>query len=408
MNPIKLTTVLCILTLFSFRTNVLKAQQKLTPLDSSLTERIAALEEKVAHQKSGEDHFMVVGLATFGFVNNRTITTLNGISSTSNSNSLADAAHFEFSPMLLWRHGKRMLLEFEPSFNNNGLSVNWADISYFLTPGLIVRGGYLVIPFGIYNKRLAAGWINKLATDPIGLSVPASADYGVEIEGGLPLGDMKWNYDIALTNGMKLMPDGQLQSVGITDNNFNKTISGRLGLFPFSNSSLEIGASGLSGIVGDANSRFQNARTNMAALDLNYVKLFNPFLVNIKGQYNMINISHQDYSNPNDSMQTYSYNNKSTSGFAMVAVRPVSLKNPILRNFELAFRYSNNTTPANSTWGQKSNQIAIGLDYWINWRTVLKLTRENVIGTNTNNTLIGTDGGTIKSSSWYLQFSIQL
>jgi hypothetical protein len=408
MNAIKLTPVICFLMLLSFWPSIVKAQQKLSTLDSTLTDRITALEEKVAQQKSGEDHFMVVGLTTFGFVNTQTITTVNGISSTLNSNSLADAAHFEFSPMLLWRHGKKMLLEFEPSFNNNGLSVNWADISYFVTPGLIVRGGYLVIPFGIYNKRLAAGWINKLATDPIGLNVPASADYGVEIEGGLPLGDMKWNYDLALTNGMRLMPDGQLQSVGIIDNNLNKTFSGRLGLFPFSNSSLEIGASALSGIVGDANSRFQNARTNMAAVDLNYVKLLNPFLVNIKGQFNMISINRQNYANPNDSTQSYSYNNKSTSGFAMVAVRPVSIKNVILRNFELAFRYANNTTPVNSTWGLRSNQITIGLDYWINWRTVLKLTHENSFGTSMNNLLFGIDEGSTKSSAWYLQFSIQL
>jgi hypothetical protein len=115
---------------------------------------------------------------------------------------------------------------------------------------LIIRGGYLVLPFGAYNKRLAAGWINKLATDPIG--VDGATDYGVEAEGGFQAGSMKWNYDVAISNGMKLLPDGSLQTAGITDNNRNRTITGRIGWLPFSNSSLELGASVMTGKVGDA------------------------------------------------------------------------------------------------------------------------------------------------------------
>ncbi len=65
--------------------------------------------------------------------------------------------------MFLWRHGDKILLEFEPSFADNQLGVNWAAVSYFVTNGLILRGGYLVLPFGTYSKRLAAGWIDKLS-----------------------------------------------------------------------------------------------------------------------------------------------------------------------------------------------------------------------------------------------------
>ena len=62
-------------------------------------------------------------------------------------------------------------MEFEPSFADGTLGVNWADVSYYAAPGLIVRAGYLVLPFGMYNKRLAAGWIDKLATDPSGFLI---------------------------------------------------------------------------------------------------------------------------------------------------------------------------------------------------------------------------------------------
>src|SRR3984893_11135622 len=105
------------------------AQQPVT-VDSSLLERIASLEQKVNYQRFGEDHFMMVGLTTFGFVSNKTTSTFGGVSQVSKTNSLADPDHFEFSPMFLWRHGNKLLLEFEPSFSHDQLGVNWAVISY--------------------------------------------------------------------------------------------------------------------------------------------------------------------------------------------------------------------------------------------------------------------------------------
>jgi hypothetical protein len=390
--------------LFAAQVNNVNAQQKATQIDSGLMDRITALEQQVANTKPGEDHFLVVGLTTFGFVTNKTVNTLNGVRTTNRTSTFGDANRFEFSPMLLWRHGDKLLLEFEPSFNNDGLSVNWADIAYFVTPGLIIKGGYLVIPFGIYNKRLAAGWINKLATDPIGLGVPVTTDYGVEFEGGLPLGDMKWNYDVAITNGMQLLPDGQLQGTGVS----GKTFTARLGLLPFSNSALEIGVSGLTGKVGDQGGVFGNARGNMFAFDLNYIQPVKPFAVNVKAQYNVVNINRQDYVNPNDSTQTYSFNNHSTSGFASLSLRPIYLDNKVFKNFEIAFRYANYTSPQNSAWGSKNDQVTEGLAYWINWRTVLKLTHENLTGNSTTNPFIAPGTGNTKSNLWFIQFSVQL
>jgi hypothetical protein len=384
-----------------------KARAQQVPVDSALLQRVEALENEVAEQKKGEDHFMVVGLTTFGYVYSHTVNTVGGVSQTTRTGTFGNADTYEFSPMLLWRHGTKFLLEFEPSFNNDGLSVNWADVSYFACPGLIVRAGYLVIPFGTYNKRLAAGWIDKLATDPIGIDQPPSTDYGVEIEGGLPMGNMKWSYDIALTNGMQLLPDGEIQSTGITDNNLNKMVTGRLALLPFSNSSLEIGVSGLFGKVGDAGSSFEGTRAAMTAVDVNYVKTFNPILVNVKAQYDLMNIGRQHFINPNDSTQTYTFDNTSTSGFAQLSLRPVSA-GPVLKNVEVAFRYGNYTTPSNSLWGSRTDQFDVGLSYWISWRTVLKVTHESLVGKSTVNKEIGTDMGNTRTNSWFLQFSIQL
>ena len=393
---------ICFLLLLS---TIAKAQQPTVVVDSSLLDRINTLEQQANYTKPGDDHFMVVGLTTFGFVRNKTTTTFAGSSQVSKTNSLADADHYEFSPMFLWRHGNKFLLEFEPSFSNDQLGVNWAAISYFALPGLIIRGGYLVLPFGTYNKRLAAGWINKFASDPEG--VAGASDYAVEAEGGIQAGSMKWSYDVAISNGMMLNPDGTTQSVGITDNNKNKTITARIGWLPLSNSSIELGASIMTGKVGDAGTKNENVMANLYALDLNIVENINPFQLNIKGQYSITDIGHTDYINPVDS-STYSFNNHTTTGYVMAALRPVSFKN-FIKNFEIAGRYGNYTSPANSLFGTKDNSLALSLNYWLNWRTVVRYTYEAIKGTDrVSDALGGTPGAITKSNSMYLQFSIQL
>jgi hypothetical protein len=390
---------------FLLLSTVSLAQQPTVVVDSSLLDRINTLEKQAAYTKPGEDHFMVVGLATFGFVRNKTTTTFGGSSQVSKTNSFPDADHFEFSPMFLWRHGNKFLMEFEPSFSGDQLGVNWAAISYFALPGLIIRGGYLVLPFGAYNKRLAAGWINKFASDPEG--VAGSTDYAVEAEGGLQTGSMKWSYDVAISNGMKLNTDGTIDNAGITDNNKNKTITARIGWLPLSNSSIELGASIMTGKVGDAGTKDDNIMANLYALDLNIVENIKPFQLNVKGQYSITDIDHADYINPVDS-SLYSFNNHTTTGYVMAALRPVFSKN-FIKNFEIAARYGNYTSPLNSLFGTKDNSLALGLNYWVNWRTVVRYTYEAIKGTNRiSESLAGTPGAVTKSNSMYLQFSIQL
>ena len=374
-------------------------------VDSSLLDRITDLENQVHQTKSGEDHLMIVGLTTFGFASHRTKT--GGV--VTKSNSIGDPDNFEFSPMLLWSHGSKFLLEFEPSFAGDQLGVNWADVSYYVTPGLIVRAGYLVLPFGSYNKRLAAGWINKLATDPEGIpdAVPLS-DYGVEAEGGLQAGTMKFNYDFAIANGMQLNQDGTLQNAGLSPTNNNKNFCGRIGWLPFSNSSLELGISGMSGKLGDPGTAFANASSKIFAADLNLVENLNPVQLNIKGQFDVVSINQTKYINPADS-SSYSFTNHTTTGYIMAAVRPVLSPNNFLKNLELAVRYGNYTTPTNALNGMKDNSFAVGLNYWFSWRTVIHLTYEAIKSNSTISQQLGGTPGTITNfNSLYLQFSIQL
>ena len=384
--------------------NIAKAQQPI--VDSTLTNRISVLEQQVADQKPGESHFMVVGLATFGYVRNKTtFRPPGGSGQILKTNSFGDAGNYELSPMLLWRHGNNFLIEFEPSFDGSTLEVNWANVSYFAAPGLIIHGGYFVVPFGIYNKKLAAGWMNKLAVDPAGFDLPGT-DFGIGLSGTLPLGSMKWTYDISLTNGLQLLSDGQLQNAGTVDNNQGKMVSGRASLLPFSNSSLELGLSGLYNNAGDAGSNFTTAKVSMFGADLNFVKNHNPFLINIKGQYNRLNVTRQNYINQSDS-SLYTFNNKTSSLFAQLSIRPVGISNKLLKNVELAYRYSNYTTPKNSAWGQNFHENDFGLNYWISWRTVLKFTYAKSHALSTADITAGGIPGITDVNSVYLQFSIE-
>lgn len=404
MKPLnKLIQRLPVVFVFLLLSMVTKAQEPTTVVDSSLLERVDELEREASYIKPEEDHILIAGLLTFGFVSNKTTTTFNGSKQVSETNNIGDADHFEFSPMLLWRHGKKFLLEFEPSFSADGLGVNWAAVSYFATPGLILRGGYLVLPFGSYNKRLAAGWINKLASDPEGID--EATDFAVEMEGGLQTGDMKWSYDFALSNGMQLLPDGTTQFVGITDNNKNKTFTGRIGWLPLANSSLELGVSLMTGKVADAG---LNTTANLYAADLNLVENIKPFQLNIKGQYSETKIDHADYINPQD-LSSYSFDNHTKSGYIMAALRPMFSPNKVVKNFELAARYGNYTTPANSLWGTEDNSLSIGLNYWLSWRTVVRASYEAIKGTNkVSANLGGSTGEVTQSNSMYVQFCIEL
>ncbi|PWT70663.1 MAG: hypothetical protein C5B59_19870 [Bacteroidetes bacterium] len=400
----KLLKILLPIGLLLMQSFIATAQQ--TVVDSSVLDRLNELEKKVASTKPGEDHVMIVGLATMGFATYKTTNTLNGTSTVTKGNSFPDADHFELSPMFLWRHGNKFLVEFEPSFSNNGLSVNWANVSWFAAPGLIIRAGYFVLPLGTYAKREAAGWINKLATDPMGVADMTPTDYGVEVSGGQPLGNMKFNYDFALTNGNQLQADGTITSGNIVDNNNNKTFTGRLGLLPFSNSSLEVGVSGMFGKVGDQGSEQLNTMAKVYAFDLNFVKLYKPILVNIKAQYNIQDIDKVYYTNPSDS-SLYTFNNHTTAYFVQGSIRPTGAEG-FIKNIELAGRYTSFNTPTNSSFGSDQHTITVGLNYWFSWRTVFKVTYESYKGNSTASKLLGFYSGTTTTNTLFIHFAIQL
>ena len=350
----------------------------------SIQKQINVLNNEINTLKSEEKtHFMVRGFAQFG---------LDASSDNINFNMTS------FNPILLWRQGDRFLFEseLEMEYMNNqfGLNLGYANASFIITKGLVVKVGKILIPFGTFGEKFHPSWVNKLASAPLGVGhdgMLPMADIGVEIRGGLQLGKSKMSYSLYCVNGPEIKngteePEeaGMLSFENATDNNNNKAIGSRIGILPLSNSSLEIGISGYYAMPGSAKSPFEEDSLNkdlnyknvtalISAVDLSYVKLISPIkgVIDIKGQYNISNVSSAVYFNPEDTSR-YTFTNNCSSYYAQLAYRPAMATNNVLKNFEIVGRYTVYNTPNGSLWFNNQSQIEVGLNYLFSWRTILK------------------------------------
>ncbi|WP_394772581.1 hypothetical protein [Mucilaginibacter sp.] len=297
-----------------------------------------------------------------------------------------------FDPILLWQPHPSILveteLETELDGSNTNIGLGYADVSYIVNKYLSVRAGKFLAPWGIFQDRLHPGWINKLPTLPVGTGedpygIGPMNEIGIDLRGGIPLGSASMNYSIYLSNNAQLNTDptdpttqGNLMYGNINASNKNKTIGGRIGFLPFANSSLEIGGSFRNGKVGDKSTVYKNIGAQQYALDLSYNNQldFIGGAFDVKAQWNFENIDKAAYVDPTDSTgnTTYTFDNKRNSMFAQAAYRPTMSQSKFLKKTELVFRYAG-LNPANNPYGPaKIQQYTYGIDYWFNWRTVIK------------------------------------
>ena len=306
-------------------------------------------------------------------------------------------------PILLWKPNKNILVESELEISLAGretnLELGYADVSFFLNKYLTVRAGKFISPFGIFQDRLHPSWINKLPTFPVGtgedkLGVGPTSEVGIDFRGAVPLGPSKMNYSIFLAYGAQLITDptdpskqGTLTYGNSEAISKKLTVGGRVGFLPLSNSSLEVGFSYRNGNVGDKNSAFKTVGTQIYALDLTYVKQldFIKGLFDVKAQWNKANVDKAEYIDAGDSTgnTTYTFDNKRSSFFAQAAYRPTMSQSKFLKKTEIVFRYAGFTPPDGAQDLNKIKQYTYGLNYWINWRTAVKLAYQSQENENT-------------------------
>ncbi|NHA05571.1 hypothetical protein DIU31_027725 [Mucilaginibacter rubeus] len=306
-----------------------------------------------------------------------------------------------FDPILLWQPHPKILVEAELETELEGaetsIELGYANASYIVNKYLSIRAGKFLAPWGIFQDRLHPGWINKLPTLPVGTGedpygIGPMSEIGIDLRGGIPLGSASMNYSIYLSNNAQLVTDpadptlqGTLMYGNIDASNNNKTIGGRVGFLPFANSSLEIGGSFRTGKVGERTTQYQNVGAQQYALDLSYNNQmdFIGGTFDVKGQWNFENIDKAAYANPTDTAATYTFDNKRNSMFAQAAYRPTMSSSKFLKKTEFVFRYAG-LNPANNPFGPaKIQQYTYGIDYWFNWRTVVKAAWQSQKDNNT-------------------------
>lgn len=335
---------------------------------------ISAQSQGSLSPKPGNSRFLIRGYSDATFMSNDEETTFGNA---------------RFVPLFLYKQSEKLFFEGELEFGMEDgeieLAVEYANFYYSLSPNVNFRAGKILIPFGIFFDRLHPSWINRLPTNPLGYGhdglLPTS-DIGAEIRGASYLGGMKFNYSVYVTNGPRI-EDGEeeAEEVGMIvhepdeDNNNNKAIGGRIGLFPLRDQSLELGFSAQSAKLGNRDSELEDIGALLYAFDWTYVRKvsFLSGVIDLKGQVNFINLDDQVYTIEEDSVtETYSFENKSNSSFFQLGYRP-TFGNQLVRNLELVGRYSTLNAPEGAPWESENTQLTLGLNYWIDWRTAIKL-----------------------------------
>ncbi len=294
-----------------------------------------------------------------------------------------------FNPLFIYKQSDRLLFESEWALEQSGgeieLEIEYANMSYLLSKNLTFRAGKILVPFGIFVPNLHPAWINKIPTAPLGAGhdgIIPSNDIGLELRGGSYLGNIKVNYSIYVVNGSQLN-DGEeepeeagiLHHAIFPDNNKGKTFGSRFGFFPFSDSSLEFGLSGMYGKVGAKDTDKEDVTALHYAFDISYIKTLSSIssVLDIKAQYSAVNVDDANYPSHENPEELITFDNNSTTWFAQVSLRPALVENSFVRRLEFAGRYSTLKTPEGAEWETDQSQVDLGINYWIDWRTVFKV-----------------------------------
>ncbi len=320
------------------------------------------------------------------------------------------------NPVLIYKQSDRLLFEaeFEGGYTHDGgfeLGLGYANASYVLNKFMTVRAGQFLIPFGTFTEKLHPAWINRMVSAPLGFGhdgIAPSSDVGVEVRGAFYSGSVKWNYQAYIINGPQLK-DGTIESEEagmlrfgfMEDNNKNKTVGGRIGVSPFSNQMLEIGFSGMTGVVGSDGSQYEGVKAKLYAIDLSLVKNLNfmQSVIDIKGQYNYSQVDDANYKDEDG--DSYTFDNKSDGYYAQLSIRPSLVENKLIRKLEIVGRYSELQTSEGALWEQNPTQVSVGLNYWMDWRTVIKMGYQTTEGLGDHDS-----GETVKENLFYIRWAM--
>jgi len=283
---------------------------------------------------------------------------------------------FMFMPLV--RINDRLLLETGAimGMDDNGgftFGLEALNLHYRINSWMSIHAGKFAAPWGNVLDMFGEGFVARFPVGPIGMADDGMAptdQVGVGIQGGFQVGNSKMLYDLYLANGPQLEtgdPDlyGHLSYESFMDNNKNKAVGGKIGLLPFSNSSLQVDVFGQTapqtGAIGDT--AYANVASTSFGVDFNYVKMLGPVLIRVMGQYEQTNTDKALYG-----ADTVAFNNTGNTWYVAGTIRPTGSSSRFISNLELGARYVTYTSPVNAPWGEDpTTQLTFDLTYWFSW-----------------------------------------
>ncbi len=151
-----------------------------------------------------------------------------------------------FNPILLAKLSDNILMESEVEYETGGseIGLEYAQIDWLMNDYMTLVAGKFLVPFGVFNERLHANWINKAPNRPLPMRevIPADwSDTGIQMRGNIPVGDfidfipeqITTEYSVYAVNGLEGTEGASLRDLrgaSVTDDNNNKAIGGRIGV----------------------------------------------------------------------------------------------------------------------------------------------------------------------------------
>ena len=350
-----------------------------------LVSKLAFAQSTIPEKPDAENQFVLGGNAQMTYTNSK------------DAKGFGDLG---FKPIFLWSLSDKLFFEGEMEFGASEAGVEtvleYANMCYLLNDYVTLHAGRFLPKFGTFRGRFGEAFLNHFASNPVGFGdggIGAMNENGIGAQGGIHLGSAKLNYDFYYTNGPQFNSTGEnianLEYETYVPNNLKQAVGGRIGILPFSNSSLEIGYSFQSKSKTTSEVEVPNAKVFMQAVDLNYVLPIPDIssTIRLQGEYKTQEISNAGTTEliAGDPSSAVSLDNKKSAYYVSALIRPSFLQNKILRNIDFGIRFSGYKMPTTVAW-DAANSIAMGMDamnikqteysinYWLKYNTVVKFT----------------------------------
>lgn len=172
-----------------------------------------------------------------------------------------------FAPIFHYQYRDTVMMEAELEFEvgedgETEVALEYMTIDWFMSDYAALVAGKFLSPIGQFRQNLHPSWINKIASAPPGFGHDGAApvsDLGFQVRGAFPMGSMRANYAVYVSNGPEINAEAEDDGAGGfeyeldgvaaegfgADSDGEKTYGGRLGILP--TASVEIGLSAAGG-----------------------------------------------------------------------------------------------------------------------------------------------------------------